>query len=167
MALPARGLLLLCAALTLPLSQALFQGCATWIDGPTEKVHVKSQPAGAQVWLNGHSIGQTPVTAVVSRWGSHRVRIEMPGYKPFEVPLQKRVSDYASGNLFIGGVWIVVDAITGAIFQLDVPPSRRAELLPDREVGAIFSPTTLTISIALKPEPGARRIGQLERQKGT
>src|SRR4051812_4496644 len=122
MTLRPRLLPLLLAALALSLSQAFFQGCATWIDGPTEKVYVKSQPAGARVLLNGRAIGQTPLTAVVSRWGVHRVRIEMAGYKPFDVPLQKTVNDYASGNLFIGGVWIVVDAVTGAIFQLEVPP---------------------------------------------
>jgi hypothetical protein len=160
-----RLLPLFLAALTLPLSQAFFQGCATWIDGPTEKVHVKSQPAGAQVLLNGHAIGQTPLTTRVSRWGVHRVRIEMPGYKPFEVPLQKTVNGYVSGNLFIGGVWIVVDALTGAVFQLDVPPDRKAELLKDQGYGAIFSPTTLTISVALKPDPTARKIGQMQRKQ--
>ena len=164
MTLRPRLLPLLIAALTLPVSQAFFQGCATWIDGPTEKVFVKSQPLGARVFLNGHAIGQTPLATRVSRWGAHRVRIELPGYKPFEVPLQKTVNDWASGNLFIGGVWIVVDVLTGAVFQLDVPPDRKAELLKDREYGAIFSPTTLTISVALKPDPGARRIGQLQRQ---
>lgn len=86
---PARWLPLIGAALTLPLSQAFFQGCATVVDGATEKVHLKSQPAGAQVFLNGHAIGQTPATVAVSRWGVHRVRIEMSGYKPFEVSLQK------------------------------------------------------------------------------
>jgi hypothetical protein len=159
-----RLILLLLAGLTLPLSQVFFGGCATWIDGPTEKVHVKSQPAGARVLLNGRAIGQTPLTTRVSRWGMHRVRIELPGYKPLEVPLQKTVNDYASGNVFIGGVWIVVDVLTGAVFQLDVPPDRKAELVKDREYAAIFSPTTLTISVALKPDPGARRIGQLQRQ---
>lgn len=135
------------------------------VDGPTEKVHVKSEPAGARVFLNGHAIGQTPVTVAVTRWGVHGVRIEMPGYKPFEVPLQKTFNGNADFNVFIGGVWIVVDALTGAIFQLDVPPDRRGELLPDRgdDVG-IMGSTSLTVSIALKPEPGARRIGRLERQ---
>ena len=159
-----RLLPLIMAGLTLPLSQVFFGGCATWIDGPTEKVHVKSQPSGAQVLLNGRAVGQTPLTTRVSRWGIHRVRIELPAYKPFEVPLQKTVNDYASGNLFIGGAWIVVDAVTGAIFQLEVPPDRKAELLKDQEYGAIFSPTTLTISVALKPDPAARKIGQMERR---
>ncbi len=165
MTLPARWLPLIFVALTLPLSQAFFQGCATWVDGPTEKVHVKSQPVGARVFLNGHAIGQAPVTVAVTRWGVHRVRIEMPGYKPFEIPLQKTFNGNADFNIFIGGVWIVVDALTGAIFELEVPPDRRPELLPDRgEGGAFIGPTSLTISIALKPATGGHQIGQLERQ---
>lgn len=85
-----------------------------------------------------------------------------PGYSPIRV---FRFNGNADFNVFIGGVWIVVDALTGAIFQLDVPPDRRGELLPDRgdDVG-IMGSTSLTVSIALKPEPGARRIGRLERQ---
>jgi hypothetical protein len=165
MSFSARLLPLLYAALTLPLSQVVFPGCATIIDGPTQKVYVESEPAGAQVFLNGHPLGGTPVTAVVSRWGMHRVRIEFAGYKPFEIPLEKRLNNNAADNVFIGGVWIIVDAVTGAIFRLDVPVSRRAELrVGGQYPGAIFSQTTLTISTVLKPDPAARRIGRLERR---
>ena len=161
----ARLLPLLLAALTLPASQVVFPGCATIIDGPTQKVNVKTEPVGAQVFVNGRLVGQTPVTAVVSRWGMHRVRIELAGYKPLDLPLEKKFNDYAGDNIFIGGVWIVVDAVTGAIFRLDVPVSKRAELHPESEyAGAIFSQTVLNISTTLKPDPNARRIGQLERE---
>ena len=163
MSFSARLLSLLYAALTLPLSQLVFPGCATIIDGPMQKVHVQSEPVGAKVFVNGHPIGNTPATVVVSRWGMHRVRIEMAGYKPLEVSLEKKFNDYAGDNVFLGGVWIVVDAVTGAIFRLDVPASKRAELHPESEyAGAIFSQTVLNISTTLKPDPAARRIGQLE-----
>jgi hypothetical protein len=165
MNLLARQLPLLLAALTLPLSQVLFQGCATMIDGPTQKVHVNSEPAGAKVFVNGRPIGNTPATAVVSRWGMHRVRIEMAGYKPLEVSLEKKFNDYAGDNILLGGVWIVVDAVTGAIFRLDVPADKRAELHPGSQyAGAIFSPTILTISATLKPDSTARKIGQMQRE---
>jgi len=165
MKFPARLFPLLLAALTLPLSQMVFQGCATVVDGPTQKIRVKTEPVGAQVFVNGHSVGHTPVAAVVSRWGMHRVRIEMAGYKPFEIPLEKRFNQAAGCNVFIGGVWIVVDALTGAIFWLDVPENRRAELNPVKD----WRPFTLgnpdvTIFTTLKPIPGARRIGRLEPQ---
>jgi len=163
MTLSPRLLPLFLAASVLPLSQALFQGCATIIDGPTEHVNVNSQPSGAKVFLNGRPIGNTPAAVVVSRWGIHRIRIEMPGYKALELPLEKEFNGYAGDNIFIGGVWIVVDAVTGAIFRLDVPVRSRTSLRTQELTPGIFGPETLTISTTLKPDPAARQIGQLQR----
>lgn len=165
MTLPARLFPLLLAALALPLSQVVFPGCATLVDGPTQKVKVNTEPAGAQVFLNGHPVGKTPVTAIVSRWGMHRVRIEMAGYKPLELPLEKKFNAPAGYNIFIGGVWIVIDAMTGAIFWLDVPDNRRAELDKDKTWQAFrLGNPVVTIFTTLKPISGARQIGQLERR---
>ena len=168
-----RFLPILLALATLPLAQALYPGCATMIDGPTQQVRVKSQPRGAQVLLNGKPVGVTPVTAVVSRWGWHRVRIETPGYEPYELRLEKHFNGNAAGNLFIGGVWIVVDALTGAIYDLGVSPEEQRKLLKnEREKGDplpqyILSPSSLVITVGLKPAGAsgpARKIGQMKRQ---
>jgi hypothetical protein len=167
MNLRARLLPLLLAASTLPLSQALFPGCATMFNGAKQEVRVRSKPAGAQVFVNGWRIGTTPTAVFVSRWGFHRVRIEMPGYQPYEVKLEKTYNGNATGNLWIGGVWIVVDALTGAIFELDVPPSAREpgwQKMVDRNVPMMdFSPPLYVVT-KLKPDPSARRIGQMQRQ---
>jgi hypothetical protein len=164
MTLRPRLLSLLLAALTLPLSQVLFPGCATMIDGPTQHIGVKSQPTGARVFLNGRLIGSTPATVVVSRWGIHRLRVEMPGYQPIEIPLEKKASPYVEGNLFIGGIWIVIDTMTGAIFTLDLPSRPIDGVRAVTEPGPLFGPTALTISTTLKPDASARRIGQLQRK---
>jgi hypothetical protein len=158
--------LLVLAMLTLPLSQMVFQGCATIGDGPTQKVNVRTAPAGAQVFLNGRSVGQTPITARISRWGVHHVRIEMAGYQPVDIPLEKRFNHLAEFNLFIGEIWIVVDAITGAIYWQDVPAARRAELQQDKGAAQdfTFGNPAVTISTTLTPLPGARKIGQMQRQ---
>jgi hypothetical protein len=158
-----RLLPLLVAASVLPLSQAMFQGCATIIDGPRQQVSVGSQPEGAKVFLNGRMIGTTPASLFVSRWGFHRLRVEMPGYKPVEIPLEKEFNGNAVGNLVIGGVWIVIDAMTGAIFLQGVPPKKRADVRVEQLAPAIFGSATLNISTTLKPDPGARQIGQLQR----
>jgi hypothetical protein len=163
MSLSVRLLPLFFALAVLPVSQAFFQGCATIIDGPTQHVSVASQPQGAQVFLNGRMIGTTPASLAVSRWGFHRLRLEMPGYKPVEMPLEKEFNQNAEGNAFIGGVWIVIDAITGAIFIQDVPPKKRIDIQTRQMGTVIFSTATLTISTTLKPDPGVRQIGQLQR----
>ena len=164
-----RYLPLLLGLALLPLAQVLYPGCATMFSGTTQQVRVKSKPAGAQVFLNGKNIGQTPVTAVVSRWGFHRVRIELAGYEPYEVKLEKHYNPNATANVFIGGVFIVVDALTGAIFEQDVPDAERAKLMKykwergDPPGGEIFTAAPLFISVALKPTPSARKVGQMVR----
>ncbi len=168
-----RFLPLLLALATLPLAQLLYPGCATMIDGPTQQIRIKSQPKGAQVLVNGKPIGVTPVTTVVSRWGWHRVRIEMPGFAPYELRLEKRFNGNAAGNLFIGGVWIVVDALTGAIYDLGVSPEEQRKLRKnqweqgDPAGGVIFSAQRLVITVGLQPAgaPGpARKIGQMTKR---
>ncbi len=162
-----RLLPLLLAASLLPLSQVVFPGCATVMNGPRQEIRVRSKPDAAQVFLNGRRIGTTPATAFVSRWGNHRVRIEMPGYQPYEVVLEKKFNDNAAGNLLIGGVWIVVDALTGAIFRLDVPASAREpgwQAMMDRDLQPIDFDPPLYVVTKLKPDPGARRIGQMKRK---
>jgi hypothetical protein len=44
---------------------------------------VQSRPAGARVTINGRSTGVTPLTVATMTPGSHRVRIERPGYQPW------------------------------------------------------------------------------------
>ena len=158
-----RYLPLLLGLALLPLAQVLYHGCATMFSGTTQQVRVKSKPAGAQVFLNGKNIGQTPVTAVVSRWGFHRVRIELAGYEPYEVKLEKHYNDTATANVFIGGGWIVIDALTGAIFDVDVPPEARKGMLANRwEKGDPGQ--ALVITVGLRPVGPARKIGQMVRR---
>ena len=78
-----RYLPLLLGLALLPLAQVLYPGCATLFSGTTQQVRVKSKPAGAQVFVNGKlvgTVGEMPVTAVVSRWGK------------FQHPIQQSVS---------------------------------------------------------------------------
>jgi len=160
MTLPARWLPLLCAALALPLSQMLFQGCATMVDGPTKRIKVDSEPPGAVVYVDGKAFGLTPTMLVVSRWRVPRLRFELPGYQPYDLPLERTLNPNVEGNLLLGCAPIVIDAMTGSIFQLQVPKDRRNDLDPHgtTDYGALF------IKVALKPEPGARRIGQMRRK---
>ena len=166
-----RFLPLLLVLSVLPLAQVLYPGCATVTGGVTQRVRVKSKPAGARVLLNGKQVGVTPVTAVVSRWGWHKVRIELDGYEPYEVRLEKKFNDTVLWNAWIGGAWIVVDAVSGAIFELDVSPEAKRGLLKnhldkDDWVGspALFSPGTLVITVGLHPVGPTRKIGQMTKR---
>ena len=157
-----RLLAVLLALPALPLAQLLYPGCATMVNGPRQELRVKSVPKGAWVFLNGKKIGATPVTVTVSRWGSHHLRIEMPGFQTYETTLEKR-GDFntASGNLFLGFAPIVIDAMTGAIFELGVPAASKRELLDNQwEEGDGGT----MITVGLRPVGPSKKIGQMVRR---
>ena len=156
----------LLALSVLPLAQVLYPGCATLGGGATEKVRVKSKPSGAQVFLNGHAIGQTPVTLRFSRWGQHRLRLEMAGFEPYDLPL-KRGGNWNSMPDYLLIAPIVVDAMTGAIFQHYVPKADDDRLLKNfdwkKEDDAEHA--DLYVAVGLHPLGPARKIGQMVPRK--
>jgi hypothetical protein len=161
---PARLLPLLLAALTLPVSQLVFPGCATITQGPLQKVKFDSKPAGATVYLNGKSIGVTPRLVVLSRFRSPRVRFELAGFQPYELKLESQAQWLAvEGNILLGFAPIVIDAVTGSLYQIS-PSDRSAPGLvrypwyKDTDQYALF------VGVILKPVPNARKIGQLQRR---
>jgi hypothetical protein len=46
-------------------------------------LEIDSRPTGARVWLNDSLVGTTPVKFSRVRAGSHAIRIELPGYRPW------------------------------------------------------------------------------------
>ncbi len=157
-ALPPIARRLLWAALLLPLAEIVYPGCATVVNGPTESICVVSRPSKAQLFLNGHAIGATPQTVTVSRWGFHRLRVELPGFEPAEIPLHKTVNELAPWNLLIGFVPIVIDVVTGAVFQLEAPAPFH-DPKPDYNASA-----DIYIRAELHPTGTGRKIAQLRRK---
>ena len=51
-------------------------------EGPAS-LQVDSRPAGARVFVDGMPVGSTPLVLPDVTAGSHTVRIEMPGYRPW------------------------------------------------------------------------------------
>ena len=65
-----------------------------------QEVHVSSEPAGAQVVLNGRVLGVTPTRVRLVRKNPNQVlRLLKDGYLPRDVPLKRRVSGAVAGNL--------------------------------------------------------------------
>ena len=46
-------------------------------------LQVESRPTGAQVWINGKLVGTTPLQLSSVAAGSHALRLELPGYRPW------------------------------------------------------------------------------------
>ena len=159
----------LLAGLLLPATQLLYPGCATMWDGPTQGMRIRSKPTGARVFVDGNDRGLTPTNLKLCRWVGHRVRIELPGYEPYEVPLTRTGNSNVQGNLFIGVAPIFVDVLSGAVFTLKLPAEERKRMarLPrdpaDNDVQGLFG-DALWINAVLRPDPAWQKVGQLKRR---
>ena len=117
----------LCIILTAGLLFAL-QACGTIIHGTTQQVAISSNPGNASVTINGLSMGQTPMLIDLKRKDTHFVKIELPGYAPYETFLSRQVSGWIWGNIVFGGlIGVVVDAASGGMYKL-TPEQVQAEL---------------------------------------
>jgi hypothetical protein len=167
---PKRLLPWLLASLTLPASQLIFSGCATVTQGPTERVRVASNPPHATVFLNGKSVGQTPTMIVLGRFRAPRLRLELPGYEPFDLHLEKQLTYNVLGNFWLFYTPIVIDAATGSIFEFKaIADSRQGDLVTQpwtREEWTACERGTLFVGVELDPKSVGRKIGQMKRKEG-
>ncbi len=147
---------------------ALLTSCATIVSGTHQEVCVNSAPSGAIIKVDDAVSGQTPTTLTLSAKQAHRLRIELPGYKPYEVALTQKTNGWIFGNIFFGGlIGIVVDMSDGAAYAL-TPNKIDAQLIPAKAGGrvshATFGNRQLLVTLVRKADPSWQRIGQLERE---
>jgi hypothetical protein len=155
---------LLFASLLVPIAEIVYPGCAIQENGTNAVVRIRSSPPRAHVYLDNRLAGEAPVTVHVSRWGTHRLRVELDGFEPAEIQLDRQIDvDSAEGDLLIGGFPIVIDLLTGAIFKMDAPKTYV-------EPGAWkFGPGTeaaeLAVLATLHPTGDLKKLGQMQRKK--
>jgi hypothetical protein len=116
-------------------------GCATLIHGSRQDMFLTCEPRVASVYVDGKYIGNTPMNTRLSRSKDHVLRIELPGYKPYETTLTRRLDGWVFGNLLL--VTIAVDAVNGSMYRLS-PRNVYPELKP---VAADDSTTSKALSI--------------------
>ena len=136
-----------------------FSGCATIMHGSRQGVFLTCEPRVAAVYIDGKYLGQTPMGAVLSRGKNHHLKMELPGYKPFETELTRKLDGWAFGNI-LGVVGIALDAYNGSMYRLS-PRDIYPELIPLPAAGATTS-NGLSIKIILHPDPQWEKIGQLQ-----
>ncbi|MEL7298004.1 MAG: PEGA domain-containing protein [Pseudomonadota bacterium] len=141
----------------------LLGGCASIIHGTTQTIGISSSPSNATVKSNGLVLGNTPLTAELSRKENHIIAIELEGYLPFETTLTRSASGWVWGNIVFGGlIGLAVDAISGGFYKL-TPEQIEAELLAG-SANAKVNSEGLYVFVALEPNPAWEQIGQLARQ---
>ena len=110
----------------------LVSGCATIIKGQWQDVDINSTPSGATLQIfdrNDELVyeGQTPATVELKRGDGYfrgqryRVEISGEGGQNRTVQIENSVNGwYIAGNVLLGGLigWVVVDPITGGMFNL-------------------------------------------------
>lgn len=118
-------------------------GCATIVKGRTQLVSIDSNVRGAQVLVNGMTVGTTPFNGPIERGASSQVTIRKDGYFPKTITLSTEFEPIFWGNFIIGGVLgSSTDSGTGAMykyspttFQLDLSPNEegKAPVVPSKQ----------------------------------
>ena len=117
-----------CMGWVLLLACAVSSGCATAINGMTQRVAVASDPPGAQVYVNDAPAGVTPGFVDVPRRDPDlELRLEKEGYEPTVFPLERSRSGWSWGNVLFAGVpineytlemWVGAMAVYGVLGSL-------------------------------------------------
>jgi hypothetical protein len=160
--------------ISLFLTASLFTGCATLVQGPKQIIDFSSQPSGAVVSVDGKSYGTTPVSLILDRKchtkdgpkekNYYDVKIELDGYQPYTMRLDRKVSGWVYGNIIfsygyvIGIAGVLIDASTGSMYKL-TPNQVNATL--EKAPFLSTGNDRLYIGITLNPDPALEKIGQL------
>ena len=117
-----------------PLALAMTTGCATVVKGTSQGILISSDPADAQVQVDGVNRGRTPVDVQMKRKRDHLVTISKEGHRTKSIPVIKGVGGAVWGNVLVGGLigW-GVDAASGAQYNLN-PPTIFVKLSPVDQV---------------------------------
>lgn len=140
----------------------MLTSCATIVSGSKQNISFNSTPSNASIFINEVEVGKTPFQTKLERKKEHSVVIKLDGYKPYETKLTKKFNTWYLGNIIFGGlIGLVVDPITGAIYELS-PDQVNAQL----QEGTVANKSTnkdIFIAVSLEKDSSWKKIGQLEK----
>lgn len=139
----------------------LVSSCATIISGSKQNIKFSSNPSTATIFIDEVEVGKTPFEMKLARKSEHSVMIKLDGYQTYETKLTKKFNAWYIGNIVFGGlIGIIVDPITGAIYNLS-PDDISAQM----NKGTAFKSNgkDIYIAIAMNIDPNWGKIGQLEK----
>jgi len=153
------------AAVALAASQAIFSGCAIPGDSSPQAIARWKNMPKVHVFLDGLPIGVTPVIARVNRGQTHRLRIEMAGHDPLEIPIRipsekaPAESPWDDSGILVN---IMVNGMTGVVQRYDQPG--RARRPGNGRTDALHPRDVLEVCTTVAPDPDAKGIGHLRRR---
>jgi hypothetical protein len=99
---------------------SFLSGCATIINGSSQKIEVSSLPAGARVMVDTATVGVTPLSIKIQRCGEHTIRVGLAGYEEAELTITSGMSAWVWGNLsfyvIFAPLGAIVDLISGGVY---------------------------------------------------
>ena len=139
----------------------LFTSCATIIHGSKEDIGISSSPTNARVTIDNKEMGKTPLTVKLTRKDMHVIKINMDGYKPYELQLSRKVSGWIAGNIIFGGlIGLAVDAIDGSMYILS--PDNVNAMLNHSGMTANIGKDHVFITFVMHPDKNWKKIGNLK-----
>lgn len=135
---------------TAALSLALLTGCA-------HAVRLETNPPGAEVRLDGVTIGHTPLsfTDEGSTGHTYDVEIHKPGFRPQKVKLEQEIQGVRAGVSIVTGMVLAVPLL-GLLWSWQLPENRYGYRLeqdakPLVEAPAAKPQTDVTTAVEMAP----------------
>lgn len=139
----------------------LATSCATIVSGSKQNVKFSSNPSTATIFIDEVEVGKTPFEIKLARKSEHSVMIKLEGYQTYETKLTKKFNAWYIGNILFGGlIGLVIDPITGAMYNLS-PDQVNAQM----SKGTAFKSNgkDIYVAVALNIDPSWKKVGQLEK----
>lgn len=137
-------------------------GCASIVSGSKQRVSVSTTPANAKVLINGINVGATPLVTYLKRSEkTHRITIELEGYKPYNTTLKRKLNGWIFGNIIFGGlIGVIIDASTGAMYSVS-----ENELLIGLENNVSLTKTKdgIYVAVVMEANENWEKIGTLTK----
>lgn len=104
-----------CGSVSAIVVGCLLNGCATIVTGTFQEVKINTEPAGAEVFVNGDSVGFAPVSIDLDQDTDPYIVLKKAGYSDTRVKLKKGANGWLVLNVFTGIVpGLILDAWAGA-----------------------------------------------------
>ncbi len=149
--------------LAVVMTAGLLSGCASiMLSGTRQSIRVSSMPSAAVVKIEGVERGRTPLNVKLERMKPQVIRLELEGYRPYEVVPDQKLNPLVWGNVvfLIPGmaIGLLVDLSYGAGYNL-VPRQVHAQLVQgNTDEQATPSPVVSLPSFLGKPPDGKALI---------
>ncbi len=93
-------------------------GCATVLHGPSQTVHIKTEPPGVTVLVEGVARAETPVDLKLHGDVEQLLTLHKDGYHDETVKLNGTIRPIFYLNFLTLGLTALVDLGTGAMFEI-------------------------------------------------